>query len=74
MSPNPAIAYESVYTSEEGLGKTRAAEQRFLGEHLLVWTPDFCRNLHERARCGLYRGLASSLSQFLALEREDFNL
>lgn len=27
-----------------------------------------------RARCGLYRGLASSLSQFLALEREDFNL
>lgn len=52
----------------------RAAEQRFLGEHLLIWTPDFCRNLHERARCGLYRGLASSLSQFLALEREDFNL
>lgn len=131
MSPNPVIAYESVYTSEEGLlmqdarddvraqylacgfaldkdislpddhvsfelefmallcereascedaldaqglGKTRAAEQRFLSEHLLVWTPDFCRNLHERARCGLYRGLASSLSQFLALEREDFNL
>ena len=26
------------------------------------------------ARCGLYRGLASSLSQFLAPEREDFNL
>lgn len=49
MSPNPVIAYESVYTSEEGL------------------------LMHERARCGLYRGLASSLSQFLALEREDFN-
>lgn len=131
MSPNPVIAYESVYTSEEGLlmqdarddvraqyracgftldeglslpedhlsfelefmallcereascedaldaqelDKTRAAEQRFLGEHLLVWTPDFCRNLHERARCGLYRGLASSLSQFLSLEREEFDL
>lgn len=50
MSPNPVIAYESVYASEEGL------------------------LMHERARCGLYRGLASSLSQFLALEREDFNL
>ena len=50
MSPNPVIAYESVYTSEEGL------------------------LMHERARCGLHRGLASSLSQFLALEREDFNL
>lgn len=57
-----------------GLGETRAIEQRFLGEHLLVWTPDFCHNLHERAQCGLYRGLASSLSQFLALEREDFEL
>lgn len=50
MSPNPVIAYESVYTSEEGLFDAG------------------------RARCGLYRGLASSLSQFLALEREDFNL
>lgn len=49
MSPNPVIAYESVYTSEEGL-------------------------LVQDARCGFYRGLASSLSQFLALEREDFNL
>lgn len=27
-----------------------------------------------RARCGLYWSLASSLSQFLALERENFNL
>lgn len=131
MSPNPVIAYESVYTSEEGLlmqdarddvraqyracgfaldegislpedhvsfelefmallcereascedaldaqglGGARAIEQRFLGEHLLVWVPDFCRNLHERTRCGLYRGLASSLSQFLSLEREEFGL
>lgn len=55
------------------LGRVRAREKRFLEDHILVWVPDFCHDLHAKARCGLYRGIAQALLQFLAFEREEFD-
>ena len=75
MSPNPVIAYESVYTSEEGLLMQNARRRAALPRRApACMGARFLPQPAGRARCGLYRGLASSLSQFLALEREDFNL
>ena len=75
MSPNPVIAYESVCTSEEGLLMQDARRRAALPRRApACMGARFLPQPAGRARCGLRWGLASSLSQFLALEREDFNL
>lgn len=40
-------------------------QESFLQEHLLQWTPEFCKHLDEATDSPLYRGLARMLKEFL---------
>lgn len=57
-----------------GLAACRQAEERFLRDHLTVWVFDFCEDLQKKAKSKFYRGLAESLTEFMLLEVDDFNI
>jgi len=47
-------------------------QQRFLQEHLFVWTPAFTVDLENAKSAHLYQGVAQLLRGFLAWERNEF--
>ncbi len=45
-------------------------QKAFLDEHLLVWIPDFCRDLADATRSDFFRGLAQITAEHLSMERD----
>lgn len=45
-------------------------QERFLQEHLLLWTPQFCERLNGATDSPLYLGLSRMLQEFLPLDLE----
>jgi len=45
-------------------------QRDFLDRHLLVWVPNFCKNMLRFAQDDLYRGLAKVTLGFLAIEKD----
>lgn len=45
-------------------------QRSFLEQHLLVWVPDFCRDVEGAATTDFYRGVAQLTAEFLVEERE----
>ena len=56
---------------EVGAEAARETQRVFLRDHVLAWFPQLCADLEKRAKRGLYRGLAETVRQFLAFEREE---
>ncbi len=54
----------------EGAGRSRAAQELFLSNHLLRWVFDVCDGVGRTARTGLYRGVAEALRTFMEAERD----
>ena len=55
-------------------GSAVGAQKAFLSEHLLVWAPQCCDDVERQARTGFFRGLAQTLREFLALEKDSLSL
>ena len=59
---------------EVGAEAARETQRVFLRDHVLAWFPQLCADLEKRAKQGLYRGLAETVRQFLAFEREELGV
>ena len=59
---------------EVGAEAARETQRVFLRDHVLAWFPQLCADLEKRAKRGLYRGLAETVRQFLAFEREELGV
>lgn len=45
-------------------------QRGFLKQHLLVWAPDFCKDVQQTAKTDFYKGIAEITAEHLSLEDE----
>lgn len=45
-------------------------QSEFLQKHLMVWVPQFCRDLQRAAGTGFYKGVAQITDEYLAMESQ----
>jgi TorA maturation chaperone TorD len=45
-------------------------QKGFLEKHLLVWVPEFCRDVQQAAKTGFYKGVAQITAEHLAMESD----
>ena len=65
-------AEDAVKSGDFQKGLSLLTEQEgFLREHVLVWVPDFCRDLEKATKSDFYRGLAWLTLEFLETEAEN---
>jgi TorA maturation chaperone TorD len=68
------LCFRTAAAIEEGNGEMVRAhlqsQREFLGNHLLLWAPRFCRDLMRNATTDFYRALGYLVRDFLELERD----
>lgn len=59
------------YLVESGLIER---QKRFLGEHLLVWIPEYCFEIQRHAQTTFYKEVATLLKELIVSDGEEFQI
>jgi TorA maturation chaperone TorD len=56
--------------ARDRIGAAGALEKQraFLQEHLLVWVPEFCKDVQQATKTGFYKGIAQITAEHLSME------